>query len=65
VAGEAWVTFEWLRDRAFLIQRWVVSAAFDGIAVIGPSEQPGTFHRRYFDGRGEHGIYEMTVRDGI
>jgi hypothetical protein len=42
--GEAWVTFEWLRDRAFLIQRWVVPAAFEGIAVIGPvsSREPST-----------------------
>jgi hypothetical protein len=62
--GEAWVTFEWLRDRAFLIERWVVPAALDGIALIGPSEQSGTFHRHYIDGRGEHRIYEMTVRDG-
>ena len=63
--GEASVTFEWLRDRAFLIGRWVVHAAFDGIAVIGLSDQPGSFHRHYFDGRGEHRIYEMTVRDGV
>jgi hypothetical protein len=63
--GEARVTFEWLRGRAFLIERWMVPSAFDGIAVIGSSEGPGSFHRHYFDGRGEHRIYEMAVGDGV
>ena len=49
--GEAAVTFEWLRGRAFLIERWVVPAAFDGIAIIGAGEEPDRFRRHYFDGR--------------
>ena len=63
--GEAAVTFEWLRGRAFLIERWAVPAAFDGIAIIGASEEPNGFRRHYFDGRGEQRIYEMTLRDGV
>jgi hypothetical protein len=63
--GEARVTFEWLRGRTFLIERWTVPQAFDGIAIIGAGDEPDTFHRHYFDGRGEQRIYEMTLRDGV
>ncbi|MCW3050094.1 MAG: hypothetical protein JWO74_4378 [Solirubrobacterales bacterium] len=61
--GEARVTFEWLKGRAFLIERWTVPQAFDGIAIIGAGDEPETFHRHYFDGRGEQRVYEMTLRD--
>jgi hypothetical protein len=63
--GEAWVTFEWLRGRAFLIERWAVPDAFDGVAVVGPGEEAGALRRHYFDGRGEQRIYEMTLRGGV
>jgi hypothetical protein len=63
--GEAQVSFEWLRGRAFLIERWVVPQAFDGIAIIGPGDDAETLHRHYFDGRGEQRIYEMALRDGV
>jgi hypothetical protein len=62
--GAAQVTFEWLGDRAFVIERWSVPAAFDGIAIIGPGDEAGAFRRHYFDGRGEERIYEMTLGDG-
>jgi hypothetical protein len=63
--GEAAVTFEWLNGRKFLIERWAVPSAFDGIAVIGAGEQPDSLRRHYFDARGEHRVYEMTFRDGV
>lgn len=63
--GDAQVTFEWLDPQAFLIERWVVPAAFDGIAIIGVGDEPDALRRHYFDGRGEHRIYEMTLRDGV
>lgn len=60
--GQARVSFEWLGARAFLIERWTVPQAFDGIAIIGPGDEPGTFRRHYFDARGEHRIYQMSLR---
>jgi hypothetical protein len=63
--GEGRVTFEWLSERTFLIERWVVPDAFDGIAIIGAGDEPDTLRRHYFDARGEHRIYEMTLRDGV
>ena len=62
--GDAVVTFEWLAPRAFLVERWAVSSGFDGIAIIGPGEG-GSFRRHYFDARGEHRVYEMTLGDGV
>jgi hypothetical protein len=59
--GEARVTFEWLGERAFLIERWYVPQFFDGIAIIGPGGESGVFHRHYFDGRGEQRVYEMSL----
>jgi hypothetical protein len=52
--GQAAVTFEWLKERTFLIERWVVPEAFDGIAIMGAGEEPDSFRRHYFDARGEH-----------
>lgn len=63
--GEGRVTFEWLSERTFLIERWVVPDAFDGIAIIGAGDEPDTLRRHYFDARGEHRIYEMTLRGGV
>lgn len=63
--GEAEVTFEWLKGRRFLIERWAVPEAFDGIAIIGAGDEPDTLRRHYFDARGEHRIYEMTLRNGV
>ena len=75
--GEARVTFEWLEGRKFLIQRWRVEMpeAPDGVAIIGAADAPaaaedvpeGTserFRQHYFDSRGVHRIYEMTLTDG-
>lgn len=64
--GKAGVTFEWLEGRTFLIERWKsdLPEAPDGIAIIGTGDEPGTFRQYYFDSRGVHRIYEMTLGDG-
>ena len=65
--GAARVQFEWLAGRRFLVQRWHIDLpeAPDGIAVIGVSEGPEEFRQYYFDARGVHRIYEMTLGDGV
>jgi hypothetical protein len=64
--GEASVTFEWLEGRRFLIERWTVEMpeAPDGIAIIGTGDEPGAFRQHYFDSRGIHRVYEMTLEEG-
>lgn len=64
--GEARVSFEWLEGRTWLIERWSIEMpeAPDGIAIIGLGEGDGTFQQHYFDSRGVHRVYEMTVEDG-
>lgn len=63
---QADTTFEWLKGRKFLIQRWHVDHpdAPDGIAVIGYDEEKGTYLQHYFDSRGIARIYEMSLRGG-
>ena len=53
--------------RTWLIQRWTIDLpeAPDGIAVIGSGDDPGTFRQHYFDSRGVHRVYEMTLEDGV
>jgi hypothetical protein len=64
--GEARVSFEWLEGRTWLIERWTIEMpqAPDGIAIIGLGDDPGTFRQHYFDSRGVHRVYEMTLDDG-
>ena len=65
--GEARVSFEWLEGRTFLIERWTVDLpeAPDGIAIIGAGDEPEKFRQYYFDSRGFHRIYEMTLGEGV
>ena len=65
--GEAHASFEWLEGRTFLIERWSIEMpeAPDGIAIIGAGEGEGTFQQHYFDSRGIHRVYEMTLEDGV
>jgi hypothetical protein len=65
--GEGRVGFEWLDGERFLIQRWSVEVpeAPDGIAIIGVGEWPGSLRQHYFDSRGVHRIYEMSLVDGV
>jgi hypothetical protein len=61
------VTFEWLGERAFLLQRWTVPIpqAPDGLALIGWDEGRGTFLQHYFDDRGVARVYEMSFDGGV
>ena len=65
--GEAWTTFEWLKGRNFLVERSTVEMpeAPDGVMIIGPGDEPDTFRQYYFDSRGVHRIYEMTLSDRV
>lgn len=61
------VTFEWLGEQAFVVERWTVPVpeAPDGVAVIGWDEGQGTFLQHYFDTRGVARVYEMSFGDGV
>jgi hypothetical protein len=65
VSGHA--TFEWLKGKSFLVQRWDVDNADfpGGIAIIGYDEPTGNFTVRYFDSRGVARLYYMSLHDGI
>ena len=60
-------TFEWMGDKAFVLERWTVPIpeAPDGLAVIGWDEGRGTFLQHYFDERGVARVYEMSFEGGV
>jgi hypothetical protein len=78
--GEGRLGFEWLDGGKFLIQRWTVDLpeAPGGIAIIALRDAPASaeavaegladsdarYRQHYFDSRGVHRIYEMTLSDG-
>jgi hypothetical protein len=61
------VVFEWMGDRAFLLECWTVPVpeAPDGLALIGWDEGRGTFLQHYFDERGVARVYEMSLDGGV
>jgi hypothetical protein len=61
------VTFEWMGEKAFVLQRWTVPIpeAPDGLAMIGWDERRGTFLQHYFDERGVARVYEMSFDIGL
>ena len=61
------VTFEWMGDKAFLLERWTVpiAEAPDGLAVIGWDKARGTFLQHYFDTRSVARVYEMSFERGV
>jgi len=61
------VTFEWMGDKAFVLERWTIPIpeAPDGLAVIGWDEGRGTFLQHYFDERGVARVYEMGLDGGV
>ncbi len=61
------VSFEWMGEKAFLLERWTVPVpeAPDGLAIIGWDEGRGTFLQHYFDERGVARVYEMSFDDGV
>ena len=61
------VTFEWIGDRSFLLERWriPIPEAPDGIAIIGWDDGRGTFLQHYFDERAVARVYEMSFAEGV
>jgi hypothetical protein len=71
--GEGRLTFEWIEGGGFLVQRWTVDLpeAPNGIALIGvgdtpvpvseSDDSPGGYLQHYFDSRGVHRVYEMSL----
>ena len=57
------VTFEWMGEQAFVLERWRVPipGAPNGLAVLGWDEGRGTFLQHYFDERGVARVYEMSL----
>ena len=64
---EARTTFEWLEGGGFLIQRSTVDRPEfpNGVMVIGATGPDGALQQHYFDSRGVHRVYEMTVEGGV
>ena len=60
-------TFEWLGDRAFLVQRsHVDDDRFpDAIAIFGPPEHGEGHVMEWFDTRGVRRTYAVSVEDGV
>ena len=63
--GEGRVSFEWLEDGAFLLERWSIDMpeAPNGVAIIGCDASNGTCFQLYTDERGVYRVYEMSFRD--
>ena len=61
------VTFEWMGERAFVLQRWSVPIpeAPDGLALIGWDEGRGTLLQHYFDERGVARVYEVSLDGSV
>jgi hypothetical protein len=64
---EARTTFEWLDGGGFLIQRATVALEEfpNGVMVIGATGPDGGLQQHYFDSRGVHRVYEMTLDGGV
>jgi hypothetical protein len=60
-------TFEWMGEKAFVLQRWTVPIpeAPDGLAVIGWDEGRDRFLMHYFDDRAVARVYDMAFEAGI
>jgi ketosteroid isomerase-like protein len=60
------VEFEWLGDKAFVVQRWRSDPPEfpDGIAIIAPDDTGDGFVQHYFDTRGVARTYGMSLSDG-
>lgn len=67
LAGGGEVAFEWIEERAFLVQRWRTDepAAPDGVAVLGFDEAAGGLVQHYFDSRGVARVYRTSLEDGV
>jgi hypothetical protein len=65
--AEGRVTFEWMKGKQFLVERWEVPVpqAPDGIAVIGFDADRGALLQHDFDSRGVARVYTMSLENGI
>jgi hypothetical protein len=73
--GEGRLTFEWIEGGGFLVQRWTIDLpeAPNGVALIGVGDSPVPvgdsgeseegYRQHYFDSRGVHRVYEMSLED--
>lgn len=60
------VSFEWLEDGAFIIQRSQAPAPYpSGVTVIGCDDSTGRCAAHYFDSRGVARLYEVSLSDGV
>jgi hypothetical protein len=71
--GEGRLTFEWIEGGGFLVQRWTIdlTEAPNGVALIGVGDSPVPvsetgesdegYRQHYFDSRGVHRVYEMSL----
>ena len=59
--------FEWWGDRAFLILRSTLDHPDfpDSIAVMGATGPGGGLAQHYFDSRGVHRLFDMTLAGGV
>jgi hypothetical protein len=60
---EARTTFEWLEGGGFLIQRATVAREEvpNAVMTIGATGPDGGLQQHYFDSRGVHRVFEMTL----
>jgi hypothetical protein len=67
IGGAGDVTFAWIEERAFLVERWHVDepGAPDGIAVLGWDDAAGGLVQRYFDSRGVARVYRTALEGGV
>ncbi len=77
VVASGTVTFDWIEDGAFLLQRavadpptdstpelWVQNSPFPTTTVIGVDDRTDTYSFAYSDARDVHRVYRMTLDDG-
>ncbi|WP_306366357.1 hypothetical protein [Nocardiopsis sp. CC223A] len=59
--------FEWDLDGRFLVQRSEVSVPEvpDGLLIVAPGAEAGTYTQHYFDSRGVVRLYAMGFADGV
>ena len=67
VSGGGRTTFEWFDGRRFLVQRarGEDTSVPSALMIIGVADGAEAFEQNYFDSRGVHRIYQMTLDGGI
>jgi hypothetical protein len=67
ISGVGEVTFAWIEERAFMVQRWRSDepAAPDGIALLGYDDAAGGLVQHYYDSRGVARVYRASLEDRV